>query len=539
MLNAESCTVLLITGSHTQLCMWVSGFQTASDTCFAIETAMTAADAARQCAARSPDCIVVGQVPDQPVLTLVSDLLSQFGQLSFALVLVVDPAAEADARQIFAQTVHEYVGATEARITDLPRSVRRALEKLALQREVAALRHQLAAPPPAAVEKAPAPRQCAREFDTLVANIPELVARFDADLRHQYAAPAGPRAAGLLPEAVVGKTNRELGLPEDVCAVWDRGVAGVLATGQAADIAFGADVAGMAHHFEGRLIPEPDASGAVVAVLAIMTDVTERKQSEADHALAVARAQVVHDEAEALRRLDRLKSEFLANVSHDLRTPLHHIKGFASTLIRPQISFDAATTREYLRIIIEECDTLERLISDLLDTSRLESGKFSLIIDSVDIGELVRKAVRRWQTMSDREFLVDVQGVPPPVPADPRRIQQVLDNLLANVVAHTPPQTSATVSVTMNRNELTVAVQDQGPGISPEHLPHLFDRFYQASSELDRRMRGSGLGLYISKGIVELHGGRMWFEQVPEGGLQFCFSLPRRHRKTKVLGIVG
>jgi PAS domain S-box-containing protein len=270
-------------------------------------------------------------------------------------------------------------------------------------------------------------------------------------------------------------------------------------------------------------------------VMRVALDVTDRRHAEREHAQLIAREQISRAEADVLREMDQLKSVFLANVSHDLRTPLHHIKGYASTLLRPHLAFDADTTQEYLRIVVDECDTLEQLISDLLDTSRLDSGKFALSIDSVDLGALARKAVARWQDVDDRRFTLEIPAELPPVPADGRRIQQVLDNLLTNIIHHTPPQTSATIAITTNRSEAIVSVVDNGPGISPEHLPRLFDRFYQAPSA-DRRSRGSGLGLFICKGIVEQHGGRIWVEMVPGAGTRFCFSLPRRYRNVRNVG---
>jgi signal transduction histidine kinase len=233
-------------------------------------------------------------------------------------------------------------------------------------------------------------------------------------------------------------------------------------------------------------------------------------------------------EAEALRRSDRLKSEFIASVSHELRTPLHHIKGYASTLLRPRVQFDNDTVQEYLRIIVEETNHLERLIADILDTSHIERQTLSLDIDSVRIDEIARKVVSRWALNGTHNFELILPAEVPPVPADPYRIEQVFNNLLSNVVRYTPSNTLTTVSLDVRRGEIEVCVRDRGPGVPEAHLSHLFERFYRVESDIRRAQRGSGLGLFICKGIVEQHGGRIWVALAPEGGTIFGFTIPRR-----------
>jgi PAS domain S-box-containing protein len=269
-------------------------------------------------------------------------------------------------------------------------------------------------------------------------------------------------------------------------------------------------------------------TGAILEMYTSSRDVTERKRAEQERAQLFMREQRAQAEAEVLRKTDRLKSELIANVSHELRTPLHHIKGYASTLLRPGLHFDETTTKEYLRIITEESDKLERLIVDLLDTSRIESGAMSLDIDSVQLDEIVRKAVQRWQGVDSHAFGLSLPEIVPPIAADPYRIGQVLDNLLANVVQHTPSHSLTIVSIDVSREQLLVSVADQGPGIGVEHLPYLFDRFYQVDPQTYRRRRGSGLGLFICKGIIEQHGGAIWVELLPDAGTVFRFTLPRR-----------
>ena len=267
-----------------------------------------------------------------------------------------------------------------------------------------------------------------------------------------------------------------------------------------------------------KATPVLDQRGSVQYAISIFSDITGRKRIEEERA-----------QAEALRQMDQLKSQFLASVSHELRTPLHHIMGYASTLRQRGANFDEETTQEYLQVICDESSKLARLIEDLLNTSQIENGTLYLDIDSVLIDELVNTAVQRWRSDESHHFKVVVPREVPPLAADGHRIQQVLDNLLGNAVRHTPKGTLTTVSIRVTREELVVSVSDNGPGISPEHVPHLFDRFYRAGLKTNGR-GGSGLGLYICKGIIEQHGGRIWVESTAGCGTTFRFSLPRRRQ---------
>lgn len=257
-----------------------------------------------------------------------------------------------------------------------------------------------------------------------------------------------------------------------------------------------------------------------------MIDITALKRNEAERAELLVQQAVAMAQAEALREAERMHLQFMAAVSHELRTPLHHIKGYASTLLRPNVYFDSDTTHEYLSVITEESNHLERLINDLLDTAQLETGNLKLEIDSVQLDELVKDAVERWQGCGDHRFVVDIPAVVPPVPADGHRVQQVIDNLIGNVVRHTPAGSEAQLSIEVVRDEIRLSMKDNGPGISSEHLAHIFQPFYQAAPST--RRGGTGLGLFICKGIVEQHGGRMWAELVPGAGASFRLSLPRR-----------
>jgi signal transduction histidine kinase/putative methionine-R-sulfoxide reductase with GAF domain len=234
------------------------------------------------------------------------------------------------------------------------------------------------------------------------------------------------------------------------------------------------------------------------------------------------------------RELDEMKSQLLSTVSHELRTPLASIKGFATTLLRQDVEWDEATRREFLAIIDEESDRLSELISNLLDMSRIEAGTLRVEAEPTDLLPIVQETVAEFRLIThDHRFEAHLPPSLPLVPADPRRIRQVLRNLMENAVKYSPGGGPVTVSCSREASgeqtpddSIQVSVADQGLGIEPEHLGRIFDRFYQVDSASTREVRGAGLGLSICKAIVEAHHGRIWAESQAGVGSTFCFTLP-------------
>jgi signal transduction histidine kinase len=227
------------------------------------------------------------------------------------------------------------------------------------------------------------------------------------------------------------------------------------------------------------------------------------------------------------KELDEMKSQLLSTVSHELRTPLASIKGFATTLLRQDVQWDEATRREFLSIIDEESDHLSELISNLLDMSRVEAGTLRVEPEPTELLPLIRKTVAEFQVMTrEHQFRTALPDSLPMVLADLRRIHQVLRNLLENAVKYSPGGGPILVAVEMLKGEVQIAVSDEGLGIEPQHLQHVFDRFYQADSASTRKVGGAGLGLSICKAIVQAHGGRIWATSQPGAGSTFTFSLP-------------
>ncbi len=234
------------------------------------------------------------------------------------------------------------------------------------------------------------------------------------------------------------------------------------------------------------------------------------------------------------KEFDQMKTQLLSTVSHELRTPLASIKGFATTLLRQDVRWDEATQREFLRIIEEESNRLEELIDNLLDMSQVEAGALRIHREPVQLRGLLREAVENAQRRTEAHwFVMDLPAELPRVWADPRRIRQVLNNLLENAIKYAPDggQVTVTCEVVLPdaaalSGEVIVSIADQGPGIAREFLERIFDRFFQVDSASTRQVGGSGLGLAIAKGIVEAHGGRIWAESLLGQGSVFRFSLP-------------
>lgn len=246
-------------------------------------------------------------------------------------------------------------------------------------------------------------------------------------------------------------------------------------------------------------------------------------------AIAIENARLLKeaDEARALQEADRLKSEFMSTISHELRTPLSSIKGYATTLLREDAEWDQATQREFLKIIDEESEKLRGLIDNLLEMSKMEGGVLDIEKQPVRIVPIVQESVAKFGSRTDQHtFTIDFADPFPMVEVDPRRFEQVLDNLIENAVKYSPDGGQVAIQGLVNEKEAIVSISDEGVGIPPKHLDRIFDRFYQVNTPLTRRAGGSGLGLSIARWLVEAQGGRIWVESTPSRGSTFSFSLP-------------
>ncbi len=224
-----------------------------------------------------------------------------------------------------------------------------------------------------------------------------------------------------------------------------------------------------------------------------------------------------------------LETEVIAAVSHQMRTPLAAIKGYATALLLQGDAYDAATRQEFLRVIDEETDRLASLISDVLESAAVGAGRLHLELQPVLLPQLAREVVERLARLSPaHRFVVSFQRRFPVLHADPGRLEQALHNLLDNAVKYSPEGGLVVVRGHIREAEVVVSVADQGVGIAPEHLNRLFERFYRIGGPGHRPVPGTGLGLPIARAIVEAHGGRIWAESSLGRGATFYFALPRQ-----------
>ncbi|HXF06470.1 MAG TPA: ATP-binding protein [Blastocatellia bacterium] len=256
-----------------------------------------------------------------------------------------------------------------------------------------------------------------------------------------------------------------------------------------------------------------DRRGKITGVLINARDISEIYQAQ-----------------QAERELMRLKEEFVASISHELRTPLASIKGFAE-LLRKGKADDPALQQEFLTRMIHEVDRLMALVNDLLDMSRMESGRLELTLVEVDLADVITETFKTLGTLAEQKGITlrsTLPDQPLVVRADRLRLEQVLINLVGNAIKFTDGPKPVLVTAESETDRVVVKVIDQGPGIPEEEIPRLFDKFYQVTSSAKRAAKGTGLGLYISRLIVEAHGGHIGVITELGKGSTFYFTLPRR-----------
>ncbi|MDI7274550.1 MAG: ATP-binding protein [Anaerolineae bacterium] len=241
-------------------------------------------------------------------------------------------------------------------------------------------------------------------------------------------------------------------------------------------------------------------------------------------------AVVVWRDITYIKELERMRAEFLSMVSHELRSPLTSILGYAQ-LIQRQIARGRPLTglESRLQVIVDQAKRVNSLVEDLLEASRAEAGRLGLRIEEVDLAEIVRKSVEDSTRLSPaHRFRIELPPEVPRIRADPNRIEQVLKNLLSNAVKFSLPGTEVTVRLRVEPARQVISVTDQGVGIRREDLDAIFVPFHRVRQVGGREVKGIGLGLFISRSIVEAHGGDMWVESELGKGSTFYFSLPRQ-----------
>lgn len=315
---------------------------------------------------------------------------------------------------------------------------------------------------------------------------------------------ANSAAQALLGEAIgeVGRPLQDTGAPPELVEAFkdsadraERVRASLVSSSHAGTRYYQADVSPILRH-----------GGELYGLVGVLADVTE------------------------LRRLDNLKSELIRFVSHELRNPLTALKSCADTLVIASEHLDHDRQQKFSQVISREVDRLARLVDGFLDISKIEAGRALDLHGRVfDAVQLAREAIELQRTASDRCTLSLLPTEEPiEVQADRDKTLQVLLNLLSNAQKYSPGGGEITVAVTRLNGDVHFSVCDQGVGIQPGELDQIFTPFYRADEATTRTVRGTGLGLYLSRKLVEAHGGRMWVESEPGRGSTFHFVLPSR-----------
>jgi signal transduction histidine kinase len=226
------------------------------------------------------------------------------------------------------------------------------------------------------------------------------------------------------------------------------------------------------------------------------------------------------------REAEELKSTFISVISHELKTPVALIKGYVGTLRRKDASWERDIIDDSLQVIEEEADHLTELIENLLDASRLQAGALKINMADVDLPLLAERMAERFRTQTEKHAIeVDFPAHFPIVMGDEDRLGQVFSNLISNAIKYSPEGGVIRISGSVQPDKVVVSITDEGPGIEDEDIPHVFERFYR-STEATRNKKGTGLGLYLARAVVESHGGQIWVDGSWEGGARVCFSLP-------------
>ena len=360
----------------------------------------------------------------------------------------------------------------------------------------------------------------------------------DRELRYQVFNPAAEAITGWKAADMLGRSLREI-FPAEVVAQREphlRRVLGGEAVGPS-DLYLADIDAANKRWISSRTSSLRNGDGEVIGVIVVLNDITERKATEQAlreaHIHLEARVQERTTElAEATRRAqsaDRLKSEFLANMSHELRTPLNGIIGFTELLVDGRPGPLNPKQQQFLTAVLNSGRHLLQLINDVLDLSKIEAGKMELLCEVVALPALIAQVCASLAPIADAKHIQLTHDVAPALCdlwLDKKKLTQVLYNLLSNALKFTPERGTVTVTGRPNEEGFQIGVSDSGIGIKPEDLGKLFVEFQQLESGKSRRFQGTGLGLALTRRLVQLHGGRIAVASEPGRGSTFTVQLP-------------
>ena len=350
-----------------------------------------------------------------------------------------------------------------------------------------------------------------RQLHTLAENTPDVLSRFDRQLRHVYANQAATETTGLSEQEFLGRTHREIGIAPDLCDQWEAALRDTFANGQRRRVAFTHAVPGGARHYDALLIPETGNNGAIETVLSVAHDVTEIRRS-----------------ARILEEANRRKDEFLAMLAHELRNPLAPIRN-ASEILARKLAGDPQLNKT-VSLVKRQVTHLARLVDDLLDVSRITEGRIELRRAPQELAPILAQARESVEPlMREKQHILSVSASFEPlyVHGDHARLVQSVANVLTNAAKYTDPGGEIRLELRRQNDRASIVVSDTGVGIPAELLPRVFDLFVQGDRSLDRSQGGLGIGLSVVKRLIEMHQGSVTaFSEGPGHGSVFEIQLP-------------
>lgn len=457
-----------------------------------------------------PDCVLLDyHLPDIDAPEVLAALQGRDGLPVCPVVVLTGGAGPEAGRLVLRAGAQDYVGKDQLTPSGLTRAIENAIERLAMARELLATTTAM--------------RRSERELQTLADNTPDILARFDRNLRHVFVNAAVEKATGLKREEFLGKPIRELGMPEGFFWPWEDSLRQVFDKGTPKSLDFVYESVAGTSHFSSRLVPEFGLDGTVEFVLGFSHDITQRKLYE-----------------KTLSEADKRKDEFIAILSHELRNPLAPMRSGIQIL---RLTRDAATASRTLEMMERQLLQMTRLIDDLLDISRITSGKLLLRVQRVSVGAIADAAVEAARPIVEaghHTLIVDLPQQPLWLDVDPARLAQVIGNLLRNSAKYSQDGGQIRLSARLEGNETVIQVIDKGLGIPADMLGHVFDMFTQVNRTLDRAQGGLGIGLALVKQLIEMHHGSIVAESAGTGlGSTFTIRLPAAQAATPEPEVAG
>jgi PAS domain S-box-containing protein len=365
-----------------------------------------------------------------------------------------------------------------------------------------------------------------RDIAALVENSPDIIARLDLTMRFVYVNHAVELAFGVHADKAIGRTVAEAGFPDDVAGPLELAAREAIDARAERRIALQLTQDDKLRHYSSRLIPQIDASDAVTSVLVITYDVTQRVEAELERDALLVREKVARMQAEAAARA---RDQFLAVVSHELRSPLNGIQSWAHVL-ESYLDTESPPVRRALAGIKTGVQQQVRLIEDLLDATQLSAGKMQLVKQPIRLQPVLQSAIARVASAAEARHVTiqaDFGTADGHVVGDAERLEQVVWNLLSNAVKFSTEHSTVHLTLTNEGGDAIITVRDTGRGIAPEFLPYLFVPFRQADGSRTRRAGGIGLGLMLVRRLTEMHGGKVVaFSAGEEKGATFSVYLP-------------